>query len=125
MIGQVAIDLGGDVAIGWLIVAAVAGSVLSDIATNFYVWQRGILLVNGERLRREFPYGLRAPSVVVAAMLRAVLAAFVVGLLAWCLDRLTGSVFGPLTAACLGALAPAGLSMVAGVRGTGSSAPEV
>ena len=27
--------------VGWLILAGVAGSGLYDVATNFYVWQRG------------------------------------------------------------------------------------
>ena len=121
MIGQVALDQGGDLAIRWLMLAAVAGSVLSDVGTNLYVWQRGVDLGNGERLPRYLPFGLTVPDILAATILRAALAAIGVGVLAWLLDQVTGSVFGPVAAAALGALVPAAVSMIAGVRATGRS----
>ena len=112
MLAQDLADCTCGTAVGWLILAGVAGSALYDVATNFYVWQRGVDLGKGRHLRHRLPYGLTVTNIILGAIYRALVAAVGVGVLSWAV----GAVTNLTAAAAVGVALPAGLAAFAGIR---------
>jgi hypothetical protein len=91
-----------------LILAAVAGSILYDAATNYAVWQRG----SGPRLRRRLPYDLTWGKIVVAAVFRSAVAATAVFVFAWAM----GAVVNRTGAVAVGLAVQAAIQTFAGIN---------
>lgn len=95
-----------------LVLAGMCGSLLLDLAVNFYVYQRGLRISDDRWLPNRWPLGTGLSDVIGAAAVRSILAGAGVAFLAIVIGAVT-----TLTAAgTVGIALPEVLASFAGIR---------